>query len=299
MAQGKCERRFKCLKWINMKIRSVFLLFAVFYSNALMAFDNHKNTNEQSPNNFFLFSVPKSGTHLMFKCLKILTDFSPVDWTKEIFWDDFPDHETFEENLVRWKQSKYYLSSHPCSLYDGDQVIKFSLENKNHQNLLIVRDLRDAIVSFTYGFAEECQEESGIDLNDFDSRLEYVLMSHHDSYANYFLEESIKGAVELIKQENVFVIRFEQLVGERGGGDDDVQCEVIKNLCAFLGIVETDGLLNKIKDELYGNQNGPGLSLTFRNGQVGVWKNYFKPHHLQLFYEKWAMYQEALGYSVE
>ncbi|MDP1880608.1 MAG: sulfotransferase domain-containing protein [Parachlamydiaceae bacterium] len=282
-----------------MKIKCVLLLFVVSFSNYLMGLENHINLIEQAPKDFLLFSVPKSGTHLMFKCLKILIDFSPVDWSKEPFWDDFPDHESFAANLLRWKKNNCFLSSHPCSLYDGDQVVKFSIENKNYQKILIVRDLRDAIISFAYGFLEECQDEAGVDLKDFDSRLDYVLMSLPDSYANYFLEESIQGAIELAKQENVFVIHFEDLIGEKGGGNDENQREVIKNLCTILGIIETSDLFEKVKDELFGNHKGPNVSVTFRNGQVGVWKEYFKPHHLQLFYDKWGNYQQALGYSLE
>jgi len=68
-----------------------------------------------------------------------------------------------------------------------------------------------------------------------------------------------------VKDKNVLVVKFEDLVGPKGGGSDYKQTETLKQVCSHIGI--PPDLIPRIKKELF----GPGRP-TFRKGQTDSWK---------------------------
>ena len=85
------------------------------------------------------------------------------------------------------------------------------------------------------------------------------------------LVRQVKVNMEFLnKTENLFVVRFEDLVGSKGGGSDKAQYEVVRRLCEALRIPVQRGKINTILESLYGN------SVTFRKGMIGEWKKSFK-----------------------
>ncbi|MGE0198071.1 MAG: sulfotransferase domain-containing protein [Simkaniaceae bacterium] len=81
-------------------------------------------------------------------------------------------------------------------------------------------------------------------------------------------------------RSNFCLIRFEDLVGEKGGGSAEAQREAIIQIAAFLEIPLTEEKIRYVVDNLY------GTSWTFRKGQVGSWKEHFKPQHVERFVEE-------------
>ena len=64
-------------------------------------------------------------------------------------------------------------------------------------------------------------------------------------------------------------IKFEDLIGFAGGGDETKQKLVIANIARHLNIKPQKKLLNKVVKNLFG---GTG---TFRKGQIGSWRYEF------------------------
>ena len=71
---------------------------------------------------------------------------------------------------------------------------------------------------------------------------------------------------------DVLTVRFEDLVGEKGGGSADRQEDVCSTLAAYLGI--PDASRDHAIENLF------GASLTFRSGQIASWREEM-PAHLQ------------------
>jgi len=75
----------------------------------------------------------------------------------------------------------------------------------------------------------------------------------------------------------IYTTTFEKLVGQRGGGDNEVQLQEIINIANHIGqkIDENEAML--IVSKLYGG------TATFNEGKIGSWKKYFLPRHKVAF----------------
>jgi len=71
-------------------------------------------------------------------------------------------------------------------------------------------------------------------------------------------------------------IRFEDLVGSKGGGDDELQRETIANVCCYLGLQDPD--LDFLAENVYWKD-----AKTFNRGTIGRWKREFEDAHIELF----------------
>jgi hypothetical protein len=108
----------------------------------------------------------------------------------------------------------------------------------------------------------------------FDEKLKEVILLSEEEYGiNSFMRVSL----DWMKNPSVFVCRFEDLVGFRGGGNKNLQMRTIKKLAEHLGYCLSWERIKEISDTVFGN------SATFRRGQIGDWKSYFSEENKDLF----------------
>lgn len=175
----------------------------------------------------------------------------------------------------KWLEKKLTTLSGSCvgghSAY-SDSLLRL-LVRENYKPIQIVRDPRDIIVSFAHwiikrpdyyahkAFSNMSLEERMLNLiTGFESKDFY-----HESFATV-LDRSFGW---ITRPENVLVIRFEDLVGEHGGGTIESQHRAISDVLKWIGcdVVET----NSIATELFGD------TPTFRKGKIGGWEDEFTP----------------------
>jgi hypothetical protein len=163
--------------------------------------------------------------------------------------------------------------------------------------ILVIRDPRDIAVSH----AHYCAETPAHPLFpfyqplDFDQRLKFSLAGG-GTPQGYYLEDvgqRIQGMDGWIKQAEVLTVKFEALVGARGGGDAELQKTEILRIAGFLGLQVTEAHLASIQEKAFGT---PGR--TFRRGQIGSWKEHFKEEHIRLYTELAAEITEKWGYQI-
>ncbi len=94
-----------------------------------------------------------------------------------------------------------------------------------------------------------------------------------------------------IAYDNVCTIRFEALVGKRGGGSDGHQMMEINRILNHLDITKNHAFLKPIGHYLFGH------SMTFRKGHIGSWKTHFTEHHKTLFKNIGGQLLIDLGYE--
>jgi hypothetical protein len=87
---------------------------------------------------------------------------------------------------------------------------------------------------------------------------------------------------------NVLKLRFEDLVGEEGGGSRESQREAVENWARFLAVGVPPETLT---------ENLFGATKTFRKGTVDSWRDVFKPHHLKQFEREFGDVLEDYGYA--
>lgn len=248
-------------------------------------------------------SFPKSGTHLLYQILYSIPGLKK--------WDDIVSVQALCGVMntaahIRWKVGSApdgsIVRSH---LMHCDEILEV-LREFNCRTLFIYRDLRDVAVSHARWITKE----------------ERIFL--HDIYAQYpsfdeQLMSSIKG-VPLgspfgsnlaqpdigtdfsrwqgwLSEPSAFAVRFEDLVGERGGGSEAKRLYLVEQILDFLGVnLSTE----EIKSKFDSRALDPEESHTFKKGgkgNIGGWQTYFKDEHKVAFKEVAGDLLIELGYE--
>ena len=162
------------------------------------------------------------------------------------------------------KMSGVYVGGHAAY---SERLLSL-LEANNFKSIQIVRDPRDIVVSFAYWI---------------ETRPDFFLYPYFaplsvEARMRLLIEGSVDTSVPvdsiatvmdrsygwLTNAGKVLVVRFEDLVGEKGGGSYESQLQSIKSICRWLK--KDESLAASIGENLFGGTN------TFRKGKAGSWK---------------------------
>ena len=234
-------------------------------------------------------SYPKSGTHLLYQILYSIPGLQQ--------WDDIVSVQALcgvmnTPEHVRWKIGSAPSNSIVRSHLMHCDEIKEVLAEFNCKVLFIYRDLRDVAVSH----ARWVMKEERIFLHDI-----YQQTSGFDEQ----LMKSIKGvpvgspfASNLsqpdigtdfsrwqgwVTDDNACAVKFEEIVGERGGGSESKRLYFVEQILDYLGVNLSAA---QIKSQFASYALNPEESHTFRKGgqgNIGSWKTSFTDAHKQAF----------------
>jgi hypothetical protein len=98
-----------------------------------------------------------------------------------------------------------------------------------------------------------------------------------------------------LDEPNCLIVRFEDLVGSKGGGCDTRQKETIREIAQHIGISINNTFIETIARELFGSSG----SKTFHKGQINGWKEYFKPEHITAFKRRSNETLLRMGYETK
>jgi hypothetical protein len=171
--------------------------------------------------NFFLVSVPKSGTHLTVKLLEMLSHREAY-WFHDLSIDSLSD-TLFEQKLLQCGQTQL-VYNHFVPF--GPFFHHFAENHPQYAKIIQIRDLRDVIISFLHHNRDDTwknaiEREYGMEMS-FSDKLTLFLDVPKSSHALFILK-NIEEAIRWKNDPDVFVMRFEDLVGSQGGGSDEVQ----------------------------------------------------------------------------
>lgn len=242
---------------------------------------------------FLVITVPKSGSYLLKIALEELTGRSSFGPTYS------------EECILKINKNFNDLTSfviaHTESTFLNYVKQRFP---KNVKIILMIRDFRDMIVS-----AVNYINKHGViawgGLGEIITDQQWIKMPRHqkmafimqlDDYGNEY--EYLKGssiAKSIVRTfPNVYVCRFENLVGAKGGGNDDLLYQELINLAQFLNVdVETTKLQNMVS-HLHGTK-----TFTFNEGKIGKWKEEFDNNLKKLFKKQLGHTLIEWGYETD
>ena len=234
-------------------------------------------------------SYPKSGTHLLYQILYSIPELRK--------WDDIVSVQALcgimnTASHIRWKIG----SAPPHSIVRShlmycDEILDV-LREFNCKTLFIYRDLRDVAVSH----ARWVTKEKRIFLHDlyhqyagFDDQLMWSIkgvpigspFGSNVSQPNIGTDFSRWSG--WIKDDNTLAVKFEDLVGERGGGSEKKRIEVVENILEHLSIPFSP---HQVKDKFASYTLNPDESHTFKKGgkgSIGGWKDLFQEKHKSEF----------------
>lgn len=279
--------------------RIIFLFFFAFHLSA----DQQNFQDQEMPlthQPFALFTIPKSGSHLLIKTLFYMTNFSPA-------WHTDPPNAS-----QLWKES-HFPYTHLCL---SPNLLNY-YANSSIKQIISIRDLRDVCVSIVYQirkgiwpqFTHDSKKREQFQNLSFDDQLLFVIEQEYEiNLPQLVLQLGIskvaKQAEQLCSNPSILICRFEELVGSSGGGSDEAQKALIQKIGLHIGLHLTTQEINHLTAKLFGDGENPfgkgdfiNYQSTFREGKIGSWKSTFKDIHKIAFKKRLGNALIALGYE--
>lgn len=240
-------------------------------------------------NKLIVNSLPKSGTHLLSKLLLGMgyqfsganfsssTLYGRNEWSKFLLRGVIAGQSGVDvgldiaaiarrswviNSLTKMGEKQFCGGHLPYS--DGMHSL---LQQAAVKPLHILRDPRDVLLSWAHYVQKTnwhygCRGLVGLNLEQCIKKILYGYQSGNFSIESY--PQILQRSMGWVKRQDVLVVRFEDLVGSSGGGDNGAQIDVIEKITAFAGCAEVDG--PKLAETLFGGTK------VFRKGQIGGWR---------------------------
>jgi hypothetical protein len=259
-------------------------------------------------------TIPKCGTHLLTKCLSLLSvpglhapysgsdrlKPSPRAWKKfdKINRFDPPNHFTgyldprimgdVPKNMkIRLAESNTIRGIAPLHVPYSKSAEDYIIP-RSRASFFVIRDPRAMIVSMAFmvskGWRDGEVADPGIILLDLiDGRQKNFIRWGATVNGGYPLlwEYGIVGFYKMylpwMQAKAFYTVRFEDLVGSKGGGSDELQYQEILNIAKHIGVTLSAEKIKEVSDGLFGG------STTFRDGQIDGWKKHFTPEVKEAF----------------
>jgi len=273
----------------------------------------------QEPVEFALFTMPKTGTHLMRPFLEYLTDRDSISyWSKEI---DCPKAYLYDKNMLNllllipnvlqmyWLHQpipKQCFLSVLDNLQNEDDFLvthaPFSaelesvLKERGVVVFFLIRDPRDWVVSVI-----KHPPVSGLDIYgsplgnehflslDFNRKIDFVI----DGTPNFYSALEVFNKFIAWRESPICcTIRFEALLGPKGGTySEKEQRDELRKIAAALHLDDSDEELLEAFNASFGK------GTIFSKGKAGAWKEFFTEEHKAHFKEMLGDVLIDLGYE--
>lgn len=256
------------------------------------------NFTLSQPHPIVIISIPKSGTHLIAKCVRMLLG-DTSDQSQELqgaynFWNRLnqntsPTPQQFAAALQRTKQSGETVSY--LHLPYNPEFARM-LTVHNYKCIYIYRDPRDQLISRTFWVVDRPDKRPELAHKKFDELL-LDFIDNNPAYEHPGINDRYRLFLPWSQADCVYAARFEDLIGVQGGGSRQIQLREVKNIAMHIGLELSDQQVEHVADNVFGN------SLTFREGVTQKWKKYFKPEHKELFKKCAGDLLIELGYETD
>lgn len=241
-------------------------------------------------NPFVVVTPEKTGTHLLTRALTFLTG-------KQVFhvWDRTTTVSELDDYLETAEKEDKFFHMHAFP----EPHIVDAFKQRGYKVIFLLRDPRDQLISVLY-YIHDCRwEYENLRMDypfgklNFDEKIEEMITGEkfgirvpHDFFIRRIPWMDMEGL-------SVYTVRFEKLVGEKGGGSLMDQIDELMTLANFLTIELSIDNAQQIAEQLFGWQ---GLG-TFRSGKIGSWKTHYNEQHITSFKRHFGNLLINLGYE--
>lgn len=261
----------------------------------------------------FINSLPKSGTNLLAKCLLLfgyterghlstgtVLDSRPAAMFRRLFWRTHKQGYSLGVNspievrrrpvdaMLRRVRENQFVSAHVGYRRD---LLDTVLE-QGFVPIQVIRDPRAVLASFVPYVVGDKSHFLNPLFTSLSPEARYAAMLdgiERNGQIQRPLRTCCLALDPWIENDRVYTVRFEDIVGEKGGGSDTRRLEVLGEIAGRLAIPEPD--IQRVSEELY----GPGRH-TFRKGKVDTWKDEIPPALLPRLESELGDILEKWGY---
>lgn len=254
-----------------MNAKKYFLWLAIFFYSGMISAD-------YKTQKVLITSVPKCGTHLLARALQLLTN-RPLGNLS--FMNSGPD--AIVKDAIPPTPQHEILLDHVQYAPAASEILK----KRGFKGFFIYRDPRDQIVSMAFWILKnpDFYKEFGIlrtsqrYFPDLITKLIHTIGAYYGKFLPW-------------KKDPLFLtVRFEDLIGPKGGGSLNAQRNAVMALGEHLGMKLDRKKIDYVCSKVYGNTG------TFRSGKKGSWKSYFNAGHKTLFKKVAGNLLIQLGYE--
>ena len=210
-----------------------------------------------------LNSLPKSGTHLLeslFLNLPLMRHSGKKTLKIEI--QNPIEHKL---NLISSLKKGQFLLSH----MQFHSSIADTAKGNDVKIIHLIRDPRDVLLShLNYIERMDITQKSHDFISQYNNRqdkLKAMIDGKKDVLEPFSLV--LNKFSPWINEPEVLCIKFEDLIGVNGGGNNENQLEAVKAICDFISIKLDEGELLDVSNKIYSPK-----SSTFNKGKIGNWK---------------------------
>ncbi len=267
----------------NGEILSGLLLKFVDYPMTLIApITEHHITRR----GIYVITIPKSGSHMLYQLL----EFMGIHSDHHGYIDDMASPQPGTWKSVSTAHTHLVAPKFIDSItghYNGGAKHPFF----HTPVIFMYRNPRDILISESHYYVISTNTLSGYFLPMNQNERLCLLIEGDSMIAG--LNTRLSGYLPWLKYQNIIPVSFEELVGERGGGNDIEQMLTIWSLQIKLHIPGSPFTFSQ-------QMNGGGdKSATFRKGQLGEYKNELSEIHWNQLHTIESQYMPEMGYSME
>jgi hypothetical protein len=247
--------------------------------------------------------LPKAGTNLILKALVEGLGLRRVRWS--LYQATAPqgsgptvtvgiDHPTpaAVNGVRRWLKA-VAPGSVVLAHLPYDETARQLFEEVVTRMVIVVRDPRDVAVSLVSYVLDQPQHflhERFVSMPP-DERLMHAIRGVDGSGQLLDLRARFDRVLQWHQWSGAIVTRFEDLVGPAGGGSTTAQAKALGSIAAHVNVAMTNAQLREAAGRLFGGTR------SFRRGQIGGWREYFRPHHADLLKHVTGDLLVELGYE--
>lgn len=261
---------------------------------------------------FVLFTMPKTGTHLLTPFLELLTGkthfgeylyndlyplvdynayiqaLSPPNLVQVHWWLSPVSSSRFNNSLNEVRAKGQFMLSHAPFSFEMEQLLRA----RNCVVFHVMRDPRDYAVSLLNHLRKSKNmlfSDPKFEKTDIDTQLYYVIIGTDWYNSTYTVVNAFSG---WLSSPSCTVLQFEKLMGPLGGiYSEEEQLIELRKIPAALNMQVSDATLLHLFALVYGKGK------TFHKGTVGSWKTYFNEEHKRVFKEQLGDVLISLGYE--
>jgi hypothetical protein len=165
------------------------------------------------------------------------------------------------------------------------------------RTVCILRDPRDVVVSQMYYIKQLKNHFAREEYMALPSDRERLLVSIRGGELGgrklQSLDERYRQFLGWEREGGAVLVKFEDLVGTKGGGSAEAQRLAVERVASHLGVEVEQGTMGVVEEELF------GVGRTFRKGQIGGWREEFSKEHARATREIAGPLLVELGYEAD
>jgi hypothetical protein len=253
----------------------------------------------------FANSFPKGGTHLLSALLGELPRmmFSGVHRAAGDFTAGAPRADAANmdwdglRRTLRGVRNGQFMTAH----FPYVEGLERELDDLGYRSLLILRDPRDVVVSAQHYVAKmESHDLHRRFTEQFRTADERIRATIEGFPADELgrgqdsIGERLGRYLPWLSMPEVLVVRFEDLIGQAGGGSRRRQDELVEAIARHVGRPLSPERVRAVAGRVWSDK-----SSTFRQGRAGGWRDELTPDHIALFKAVAGDQLVALGYEAD